>query len=304
MFAELEGGDERRAATGANLRLSPGVAELMNFQKAPEKERATALLAFVRIFAGVVVTVHEEPVRPMKPNSALLAFIRITPAVDKKMLPERGGLRKTLVANLTLVRSLAGVRQAVPEKVGLRVEAFAALLAVERALAGVRQEMIPDVGFFFKHFAASGTFVTAFQAVNETLVPRQLRVFGENFAAHQTAVTGTRRFSDIRGVDDGERHRRLRRRQRRRCGIFGSRRGFGERAGGRGGAVGAAVVEKFGHVDESFAAGTAVEGVGGMRAPVSQEYGFRIERQTAIQAEEMGFAAVTPQVLFQGGGGR
>lgn len=50
------------------------------------------------------------------------------------------------------------------------------------------------------------------------------------------------------------------------------------------GAVAAAVVEEFGHVDEGFAAGTAVERVGTMGPAMGQEHGFGVESQAAIQA--------------------
>lgn len=67
--------------------------------------------------------------------------------------------------------------------------------------------------------------------------------------------------------------------------------------------MGAAVVEEFGEIGESFAAGAAVEGVGAVGSAVGQEQSFGVQGLAAIQAEEFGFPAVAPpQMLLQGGG--
>lgn len=261
---------KRRAAPRASLRLPPGVAEEVNLEQPAEQKTPPALGTFVGIFPGVVGAVEQQPVRAVESQSALGAAVGEFSEVHLEVLAEGGVLGEAFVALGTLVGTLAGVGEVVAEEVGVGVEGFSALAARERPLARVGPRVVAEVRRFFKHFPAGAAAVPPLQAVHESLVSRQSAGIRERFGTHSAFQRG---FGGLWGVRD--------------------------RWNSAGIAVGAAVVEKFGHVDERFPAGAAVERIGAVRAAVSQKRRLGVQRRAAIQTEEPRFPRVSLEVTLQ-----
>lgn len=169
--------------------------------------------------------------------------------------------------------------------------------------------MVAHVGLLLEHLAARQAFVAALHLVGKALMARQLGLLGKGLATHlalklvglfllgAAALNGG--AAAAHRTNEGQRDNFL-----LFFGLLWGLRGLfleGLVLGRRGrqfvdlcriGTVGAPMIEKLGHVDESLATGAVVQGVWRMGAPMGQQHRLGAKAQATFHAEEARLATV------------
>lgn len=187
--------------------------------------------------------------------------------MQKAMLAKIRGLSEALVADLALVGPFSSVGYVVPGQVSLGNKRLATFGALERPLPRMRPQVIPHMHQLLELFATRGTFVLALQHMHDSLMPHHPDMGGECLSTLRTQEPPTGGLGRVPWRKGG------RGRAIHKCFLLaghllsrlpGCRVSSGPPCGWDPtlASVGASMVKELGHVTESLAAMTTVQGVG------------------------------------------